>query len=635
MSLLPLTFILPAIGFLILAIMRERLSEQKATIVGVGSMGLSAICAFITIAQFLSSQPTGAVLNMPLWTWMRVGDFAPNFGLSLDGLSVTMLGIITGVGFLIHLFASWYMRGEDGFARFFSYMNLFVASMLLLVLGDNLVLLYLGWEGVGVCSYLLIGFYYANRANGRAAMKAFTVTRVGDVFLAFGLFLLFRELGTLDISAINQSVDKLVHTSSPLINILGYQVTTLQMATVMLALGAFGKSAQIPLHSWLADAMAGPTPVSALIHAATMVTAGVYLIARLHPLYIAVPEILISWVGVVGAFTLLVAGFCALAQTDIKRILAYSTMSQIGYMFLALGVGAWQVAIFHLMTHAFFKALLFLGSGAVILAYHHEQNIFKMGGLFYKNKFLFAVFAVGGGALMAIPFVTVGFFSKDAIIWETFASGNMDLFYMAVAGAFLTSIYTFRMIWFTFFGKENTPIHDLHGVSYWLPLAVLLVLSTGLGALIVPPLTNVLPLSAGVLLEQAGHAHGKHTAEFIAMGAMFAGLVIGLFLYAVNKGKLVASFKQTGFGKACNYWCFNGLGFDALYDLLFVKPFMLIGKLLKSDPVDKLWNVLPMLAMFGNRVTNLLQSGSLRGYAVSFGFGMACLLVLVMAMVGK
>ena len=624
MSMLPLTFILPLLGFIILATLRDRLSEKAATVVGVGSMALAALCALVAGSQFLMNNPVGAVVHYPLWTWMRVGDFAPNFGLTLDGLGVTMMGVITGVGFLIHLFASWYMRGEVGFARFFSYMNLFVASMLLLVLADNLVLLYLGWEGVGICSYLLIGFYYHERANGRAAMKAFTVTRVGDVFLAFGLFLLFYSVDTLNIHEIITRVPQIFTMND----------ATLQLAAIMLVLGAMGKSAQIPLHSWLADAMAGPTPVSALIHAATMVTAGVYLIARLHPIFLLTPDVLLNWVGLVGAVTLLVAGFCALAQTDIKRILAYSTMSQIGYMFLALGVGAWKMAIFHLMTHAFFKALLFLGSGAVILAYHHEQNIFKMGGLYYKNKFLFLVFLIGGGALAAIPWVTVGFYSKDAIIWETFATGNMNLFWMAVAGAFLTSIYTFRMIWITFFGEAKTPIHDLKGVSYWLPLAVLLVLSTAVGALITPPLAGVLPDSFGTINAESLE-HSKHTAELIAMGAMLAGLVIATLLYAIDKGRMLARFKQTSLGSALYYWCYNGLGFDALYDLVFVKPFMLIGRLLKSDPVDKTWNILPALALVGNRVFGWVQSGSLRGYAASFGVGMAVLLVLVMMMIGK
>ncbi|WP_227431190.1 NADH-quinone oxidoreductase subunit L [Psychrobacter sp. I-STPA6b] len=620
MSLLSLTFIFPFIGFLILATMRDRLSQDTARAVGVGSMGLSALCALVVSIQFLTTYESGTVVNIPLWTWMQIGDFAPAFGLSFDGLALTMTGIITGVGFLIHLFASWYMKGESGYSRFFSYMNLFVASMLLLVLADNLLLLYLGWEGVGICSYLLIGFYFHDRANGRAAIKAFTVTRVGDVFLAFGLFLLFREFGTLNIQDII--------TQAPALYAVNNQ--NMILATMMLVGGAMGKSAQIPLHTWLADAMAGPTPVSALIHAATMVTAGVYLIARMHPVFLLTPGILLYWVGAVGAITLVVAGFCALAQTDIKRILAYSTMSQIGYMFLALGVGAWQGAIFHLMTHAFFKALLFLSSGAVIIAVHHEQNIFKMGGLRKKIPLVFWSFIVGGGALAAIPFVTIGYYSKDAILWESYAAGHQMLFYMGVFGAFLTSIYTFRMIWFTFYGEEKTHAHKLSGLSYQIPLAVLLVLSTGLGALITPPLQGVLPEGVGKLLEVAGEAHGKHFAEFTAMGAMLAGAAVAYMLYVVNAGQLLAKFKASSIGGAIYYWCYNGLGFDALYDWIFVKPFLLIGRLLKVDPVDKTWGVLPMLASIGNKAVVAIQTGSLRGYAASFGIGMAVLLVLVM-----
>ncbi|MGP5554861.1 NADH-quinone oxidoreductase subunit L [Psychrobacter celer] len=620
MSLLPLTFIFPLIGFLILAFMRDKLTEQVARIVGVGSMLLSALCTLVVSYTFLTSYPAGTVVEMPLWTWFQVGDFAPSFGLSFDGLALTMTGIITGIGFLIHMFAAWYMKGDTGFARFFSYMNLFVASMLLLVLADNLFLLYLGWEGVGICSYLLIGYYYHDRDNGRAAMKAFTVTRVGDVFLAFGLFLLFREFGTLHIQEIITRAPEVFDLNNPI----------MMLTTMMLVGGAMGKSAQLPLHTWLADAMAGPTPVSALIHAATMVTAGVYLIARLHPLFELTPGILLYWVGGVGALTLVVAGFCALAQTDIKRILAYSTMSQIGYMFLALGVGAWQGAIFHLMTHAFFKALLFLASGAVILAVHHEQDIFKMGGLRRKIPLVFWCYIVGGGALAAIPWVTVGFYSKEAILWETYATGHLVLFYMGVFGAFLTAIYTFRMIWIVFFGEEKTHAHKLSGVSYWLPLTVLLVLSTAVGAWITPPLQGVLPQSVGHLLEVAGQAEAKHTAEYIAMGAMLAGLVLAALLYVVNKGRLLTSFKRSRIGGALYHWCYHGLGFDALYDLLFVKPFLFIGRLLKADPIDKTWYVLPKLASAGNKVLSATQTGSLRGYAASFGLGVAVLLVLVM-----
>ena len=390
MSYLYLTILFPLIGFILLAAGRDKLSETVAAIIGVGSVGLAALTALYAGFDFYQAQAADATaigFHQQLWTWFHVGSFEVSFGLYLDGLSLLMTGMITGVGFLIHVFASWYMRGEEGYARFFSYFNLFVASMMILVLGDNLTLLFLGWEGVGLCSYLLIGFYYANPANGWAAIKAFTVTRVGDVFLLIALFLLYQQFGTLDTRTI---IDH-AHTVLTDSNIAFW-------TALMLFLGAAGKSAQIPLQTWLADAMAGPTPVSALIHAATMVTAGVYLTSRLFSVFEMAPEILV-FISIVGAVTLLVAGFAALVQTDIKRILAYSTMSQLGYMFMAVGAEAYQAGLFHMLTHAFFKALLFLSSGAVILAYHHEQNIFKMGGLFKHNKFLFACFAIGGGAL--------------------------------------------------------------------------------------------------------------------------------------------------------------------------------------------------------------------------------------------
>ena len=384
MNLIFLTCLFPLLGFALLAFSRGRFSENLSALIGVGSVGLSALTSAWIIYQFNVAPPEGGAYSQLLWQWMAVDGFTPSFTLYLDGLSLTMLGVVTGVGFLIHMFASWYMRGEAGYSRFFAYTNLFIFSMLLLILGDNLLLLYFGWEGVGLCSYLLIGFYYSNRNNGNAALKAFIVTRIGDVFMAIGLFILVQQLGTLNIQELLVLAPQKFAAGD----------FWMQLATLMLLGGAVGKSAQLPLQTWLADAMAGPTPVSALIHAATMVTAGVYLIARTHGLFLLAPEVL-ELVGIVGGVTLVLAGFAALVQTDIKRILAYSTMSQIGYMFLALGVGAWDGAIFHLMTHAFFKALLFLASGAVIVACHHEQNIFKMGGLWKKLPLDYASFIVG------------------------------------------------------------------------------------------------------------------------------------------------------------------------------------------------------------------------------------------------
>lgn len=446
MNLLYLTILLPLLGFLLLAFSRGRWSENVSAIVGIGSVGLAALVTLNAGIDFLAHNSEGGyVYSQTLWHWISVGSFNIPFTLALDGLSLTMLSIVTGVGFLIHMYASWYMRGEEGYSRFFAYTNLFIASMVVLVLADNMMLMYMGWEGVGLCSYLLIGFYYTNPDNGKAAMKAFFVTRVGDVFLAIGMFILFNELGTLNFREMAILAPQKLAEGSVMIN----------WATLMILGGAVGKSAQLPLQTWLADAMAGPTPVSALIHAATMVTAGVYLIARTHGLFLMAPEIL-HLVGIIGAVTLLFAGFCALVQTDIKRVLAYSTMSQIGYMFLALGVQAWDAAIFHLMTHAFFKALLFLSAGSVIIACHHEQNIFKMGGLRKQIPFIYVCMIVGGSALAALPLVTSGFYSKDDILWGAAIDGQQILKWAGLVGAFMTAMYTFRMIFIAFHGEAKS-----------------------------------------------------------------------------------------------------------------------------------------------------------------------------------
>ena len=629
MSFLYLTVLFPLIGFVLLAAGRNKLPENVAAIIGVGAVGLSALVALIAGLDFVNNGKVTYVQH--LWTWFNVGNLSPGISLHLDGLSLLMMGMVTGVGFLIHIFASWYMRGEEDFARFFSYFNLFVASMLLLVLGDNLALLFLGWEGVGLCSYLLIGYYYQNPANGFAAIKAFTVTRVGDVFLLIALFLIYQQFGTLNIAEVVAAAPTVMTQSSSL---------TIWTA-LMLFLGAAGKSAQIPLQTWLADAMAGPTPVSALIHAATMVTAGVYLCCRMYTVFEMAPEVMM-FISITGAVTLLVAGFAALVQTDIKRILAYSTMSQLGYMFMAVGAEAYQAGLFHMLTHAFFKALLFLSSGAVILAYHHEQNIFKMGGLFYKNKFLFACFAIGGGALAAIPFITVGFFSKDAILGAVWVQGESiavynSLYWAGVAGAFLTSIYTFRLIWVVFFGKENTPYHAIKGITYWGPLGILAVLSTFIGAVLKAPVESILnaaKIPAFVIPEAL--EHGMHSAEWTAVGIASVGLVIGVVLFAFAYGA-VKGFAKTSLGAGLANICRNALGFDALYDIVFVKPYLLIAKILGRDPIDRLWLVLPALVKGGHSFTSSRQTGSLRDYASSMALGIFVLLMvlIVTQIVGK
>lgn len=611
MNLLYLTLVFPLAGFLLLAFSRGRWSENLAATVGVGSVGLAALTTLWVGLDFLGARGDGAtVYTQTLWHWMAVGDFQIPITLSLDGLSLTMLSVVTGVGFLIHLYASWYMRGEEGYSRFFAYTNLFIASMLVLVLADNLLLMYLGWEGVGLCSYLLIGFYYTESKNGAAAMKAFIVTRVGDVLLAFALFILYDQLGTLNFHDMMVLAPQKLAEGSPAIT----------WATLMLLGGAVGKSAQLPLQTWLADAMAGPTPVSALIHAATMVTAGVYLIARTHGLFLMAPDVL-HLVGIVGAVTLVLAGFAALVQTDIKRVLAYSTMSQIGYMFLALGVQAWDAAIFHLMTHAFFKALLFLSSGSVILACHHEQNIFKMGGLRKSIPLVYICFLVGGAALSALPLVTAGFYSKDEILWGALANGHGVLMMAGLVGAFLTSVYTFRMIFIVFHGEAKIKAHACRGISHHLPLVVLLVLSTFIGAWITPPLAGVLPAS------EFGH-DGKLALE-IASGAV---AIIGIGLAAalwLGQRRLVNAVAASAPGRFLTVWWFHAWGFDWLYDKIFVKPYLAIARLLARDLLNAVMNLPALLARWAGRGLTVSENGQLRWYAASMGLGAVIVVALL------
>ncbi len=606
MNLLYLTILFPLLGFLLLAFSRGRWSENTSAKIGVGSIGLSLLFILWIIHYYLHE---GSFIT-PLWTWINVPlhdnfDFNIALNLALDGLSLTMISVVVGIGFLIHMFASWYMRGEEGYSRFFAYTNLFIAFMLVLVLADNLLLLYLGWEGVGLCSYLLIGFYYTNPKNGAAAIKAFIVTRIGDVFLAIGLFILFNHFGTLDIAELNV----IAHNPA----MVTAHSEAIFWAALMIVGGAFGKSAQLPLHTWLADAMAGPTPVSALIHAATMVTAGVYLIARTNGIFIAAPGVL-YFVGCIGAITLLVAGCAALVQTDIKRVLAYSTMSQLGYMFLALGVQAWDASIFHLMTHAFFKALLFLASGSVIVACHHEQDIFKMGGLYKKIPLTYAAFLVGGAALAALPLVTAGFYSKDEILWGAMANGHSGLMVIGLCGAFLTSIYTFRMIFLVFHGEEKIHAHSVEGITHHLPLIILIILSTAVGAFITPPLAYVLPAMPD------SHS-GKIALEFISGIIATVGILVAVYLYLGKGQHWVNKISQSEKGRFCCYWWYKGWGFDAFYDKVFVKPYLYIAKLLHKEPLNSLMNVFSGIAKTGNTVAVSTQTGHLRWYAISLCMG--------------
>ena len=618
---------LPFTGFLLLALVGSRLSRRVVAFIASGAVGLSAVAAGFTAISFLSAQPAANSYTQTIWVWLDVAGFHPGVAFYIDALSLVMILVITFVAFLIHLYSTEFMiEEEEGYSRFFAYLNLFVGSMLTLVLADNFLLLYLGWEGVGLCSYLLIGFWYKVPEFGYAARKAFVVTRVGDTALAIGLFLLFTHLGTLQI----QEVMLRAREAWP-------QGSMLAIITALLLLGgAVGKSAQLPLQTWLPDAMAGPTPVSALIHAATMVTAGVYLIARTHVLFILAPAVL-TMVAIVGAVTLLLAGFSALTQWDIKRVLAYSTISQIGYMFLALGVGAWPAAIFHFMTHAFFKALLFLGAGCVIQAQGEEHDMFKMGGLRRELPVVFWTFLIGCGALSAVPLVTAGFYSKDMIIWQAYASarGSVWLWAAAIAGALLTSMYTFRMVTLTFFGPLGKKASRLPGWRMILPLVVLAVLSIIGGFVDVPRILGGVPvlssfleraLPAAVLASNQMHKEGLF--EIFSGVVSLGGIILIVLLIRGDWSRYTEKLAGSGPGEALHRFWFAGWGFDRVYDLLLVNPYVWLARINRNDAIDLIYRGIGMLTELAWRGLIVTENGRVRSYALGIALGAAIVIGL-------
>lgn len=618
-ELLWLIVALPFTGALILAVSGSRLSRTVQALIGVSSVGLSALLTLILGGQFIGDP---APYLQVAWQWFDVFGLAPNIGFYLDSVSLIFIFIITFVGSLIHIYSVEFMWKEEGFVRFFVYMNLFVGLMLILVLGDNLLLLYLGWEGVGMCSYLLIGFWYKNPSNGYAARKAFIVTRVGDAAMAIGFYILFMTFHTLDIQEILRSAPEVWTTGS------GWAAA----AALMLLGGAVGKSAQLPLQTWLPDAMAAPSPVSALIHAATMVTAGVYLIARTFVLFEISPAVQIT-VAIIGALTLLIAGFSALYQNDIKKVLAYSTISQIGYMFLALGVGAWSAALFHLTIHAFFKALLFLGAGAIIQVLHDEHNMYKMGGLRKKLPVIFWTFLIASAALAALPLITAGYYSKDQIIWLAYASdnGNFWLWIAATTGAFITALYTFRMVFLTFFGQAKTEPTHRPGRMMTIPLIMLAFLSFATGFIELPENMADLTLFSDFIhqtLPAVPVASTIHAMEWIfqiiaAVVSLSALWLAYRYFYPENSPATEAERTRTG------QFFFQGWRFDNLYDALFVHPFVWLSKINQADIIDLFYTGIARISASTHRLLSRTQTGKLDWYAMVIAAGAIILLTLI------
>jgi NADH-quinone oxidoreductase subunit L len=635
--LIPLFPLLGALCGGLLALQRKPTNEKFAG--GIAS-ALVAVSFLVSLATFLEIRGAGEIqpLRQVLFQWIAVGGLVVDLSFSFDQLTAVMTLVVTGVGFLIHVYAIGYMHGERGFQRFFTYLNLFIFAMLMLVLGSNLLVMFVGWEGVGLCSYLLIGYYYEKKSAADAGKKAFVVNRIGDFGFLLAIFLTFHQFGTLEFAGVAQRTGD----AGP---------ATITAITLLLFLGCAGKSAQIPLYFWLPDAMEGPTPVSALIHAATMVTAGVYLVARTHFLFDLAP-ISQAVVAGVGCLTAFYAATIAFAQRDLKRILAYSTISQLGYMFVGVGMGAYAAGIFHLMTHAFFKALLFLGAGSVMHALQGELDIYKMGGLSKVMPKTAWTFVIGALAIAGIP-PFAGFFSKDEILWQAFSrhlhgippAFNYCVYGLALLTAGMTAFYMFRAVFLTFFGESRlTPelAHHAHesGPAMTLPLLVLAALSMVGGFLGIPhALGGGARFAAWLQLAGIGAAEGAAEpagAELALMALSVGVAALGIFLAHVfyrERRELPAKFAASWPTLHKTVW--NKYYVDEINEALVIGPLKsasenVLWRFVDSAVIDGAVNGAGALAKFGGRQFVKLQTGRIYAYALSILIGATLLLGYVL-----
>ncbi|MFD0999366.1 NADH-quinone oxidoreductase subunit L [Ohtaekwangia kribbensis] len=624
-SLVPL---FPLLGFLLVALNTRKLTHGVTAFIACGSVLLSFIVSIALFSTLLGRPESDRSISLTLFNWIAAGDFSASLSFLVDPLSSLFLLIITGVGFLIHVYSIGYMHHDEGFNRFFSYLNLFVFFMLLLVMGANYLVMFVGWEGVGLCSYLLIGFWFKNQEYNNAANKAFIMNRIGDLGMLLGVILIFVHFGSIQYTEVFAKATSL-------------DTTTLTLITMLLFVGAMGKSAQIPLYTWLPDAMAGPTPVSALIHAATMVTAGIYMVCRNNLLYALSPDTL-NLIVIVGLATALFAATIAVAQNDIKKVLAYSTVSQLGLMFLALGLGAFTSGIFHMATHAFFKALLFLGAGSVIHALSGEQDIRNMGGLKKYLPVTFFTFFAGVLAISGIP-PFAGFFSKDEILASAFAH-NKIVWAVAVIASLLTAFYMFRLFFLTFFGKERASKHAMEHIhespkSITIPLTVLAILSVVGGFMGVPEalggshwLSHYLHPVFAASHDLIRVHHLSHSTEYILMGTVVAFtivmIIIAYVLYISKEQVPAAEGQPTG---VVQRLLANKYYVDELYHAIVVKPLYwfsgIFDSIIERLGIDKLVNGLGESVVAGSRVTRLLQNGGI-GYYI---FMMVIGIVLILA----
>lgn len=643
-TLLPFVLLLPLVGFLISGLFGSRLrSEKLIGVIGTASIAIPFVLAVVMLVELIGTAADERSVHVQLLEWIAAGNFSVNFAYMVDPLSMIFLLIITGVGSLIHVYSIGYMHGDRGFARFFAYLNLFIFMMLNLVLADNFLVTFLGWEGVGLCSYLLIGFWYDRefegvgiRWTGDAAKKAFVMNRIGDLGMLVGMFILFWQFGTLQYSGVESAVAQGVSSSKE---------TIITIATLALFLGACGKSAQLPLSVWLPDAMAGPTPVSALIHAATMVTAGIFLVARNATLF-SLSHTTMTVITVVAAATALVAATIGIVQNDIKKVLAYSTVSQLGFMFIALGVGAWTTAVFHVMTHAFFKALLFLGSGSVIHGMHHEQNMQKMGGLKSYMPSTYRTYVIGALAISGIPIFS-GFFSKDEILLNAFVNGGPGLWLIGVLAAFCTAFYMFRSVHLTFDGTERFDTHHTHPHEVGLmtaPLWVLAFLSAFGGLLGLPAIlgehVNILESWLDPVFATASAnlrlGHAGVSLELLLMGVStgvaVSAIILARYVYIMHPEIAVRTVARF---RAIHALLWNKWYIDNIYESLVVTPTTWLSRAFLLRVVDQamidgtLNGSGRLTAAFGATIRRM-QTGVAQNYAAVVVAGVVAVLALIL-----
>ena len=616
--------LLPLLGSIINGLGRNTLSKSMIGVIGSGVV-LAAFALSVGIFMELGNSPVKAH-TVYLFDWISTGSLKIPLSFLVDPLSSIMLLIITGIGFLIHIYSIGYMHEDAGFGKFFSYLNLFIFFMMLLVLGSNYIVMFIGWEGVGLCSYLLIGFWYTNNSYASAAKKAFVMNRIGDLGFLLGVFLIFTTFGSVEFAQVFPQAASLVPGDS-----------TIALICFCLFIGACGKSAQLPLFTWLPDAMAGPTPVSALIHAATMVTAGIYMITRSVVLFDLAPFIQ-HIIAIVGLATAILAALIAITQTDIKKVLAYSTVSQLGYMFLGLGVGAYSGSFFHVITHAFFKALLFLGAGAVIHSMHHQQDMRSMGGLKKMLPITFVTMLIGTIAISGIPPFS-GFFSKDEILAHVYEY-NKVMWGLGIFCAMLTAFYMFRMLYLTFYGTFRGDHHTAESVheapkSMTMPLVVLAILSAIGGAIGIPEVfggSNWLAQWLSPVLNGVRKVSLDHTTEYIIMGVSVLGALISIFI-AYNKYVRSAQVPEAD-GEERSFLSdlsYNKFYIDEIYDAIIGKPLKVLSdvfyRIVDKKVLDGIVNGLGLTAVEGSKGLRLLQSGNVGFYLLMMVLGIIALLL--------